>query len=63
MSKMTQRRMARRSSRKLKQARRSERFKDLRIGWLEANLSQAFAALAAMRRRNEATPVAVPAAQ
>lgn len=49
MSKMTQRRMSRRASRKLNTARRENRRKDVSIVALSANLKQAFRAIEAQR--------------
>lgn len=51
MSKMTQRRMSRRSARKLNAARRGERDAKKRIGWLSSNLESAFNAIKAQRQR------------
>jgi hypothetical protein len=51
MSKMTQRRMARRASRKTNQLRRENRTLEKRIGWLSSNLESAFKAIAAQRDR------------
>ncbi len=63
MSKMTQRRMARRASRKLNQTRRENRFLKLLAGWKDDNIEQLQRALKRALGRAEAAPAAVPAAQ
>lgn len=51
MSKMTQRRMSRRASRKTNELRRENRKLSLRNGWLASNLESAFKGLTAQRDR------------
>ncbi len=63
MSKMTQRRMARRAKRKLNQARRENRFLRLVAGWKDDNIDQLTKALKLALGRAEAAPAVVPAAQ
>jgi hypothetical protein len=63
MSKMTQRRMARRASRKLNVARRENRFLRLLAGWRDDNIDQLTKALKRALGRAETAPAGIPAAQ
>lgn len=62
MSKMTQRRMNRRASRKLNQLRRENRTKTLAVAALTDNISQAFKAITAQRDKLRALTGQTPAA-
>lgn len=63
MSKMTQRRMARRASRKVNELRRENRFVRLLASWKDDNIDQLKKALRTVLDREKATKVApaVPA--